>query len=85
MDEVMERLMPLIRVEAVQDPKSGNYYVQIFHPADADEPLVTTAPRYRSAAAAETDTIAILAAAANSAQGQNPLPSGRGPDVKRPG
>jgi hypothetical protein len=71
----MERLMPLIRVEAVQDAKSGNYYVQIFHPADADEPLVTTAPRYRSAAAAETDTIAILAAAANNAQGQSPLPA----------
>lgn len=67
--------MPLIRVEAVQDAKSGNYYVQIFHPADADEPLVTTAPRYRSAAAAETDTIAILAAAANNAQGQSPLPA----------
>ncbi|HEX2725364.1 MAG TPA: hypothetical protein VHN20_06055 [Beijerinckiaceae bacterium] len=69
--------MPLIRVEAVQDPHSGNYYVQIFHPADADEPLVTTAPRYRSAAAAETDTIAILAAAANSAQGDNASPQGK--------
>jgi hypothetical protein len=79
----METVMPLIRVEAVQDPKSGNYYVQIFHPADADEPLVTTAPRYRSAAAAETDTIAILAAAANNA-GANPLPPGSGADAKHP-
>ena len=75
--------MPLIRVEAVQDPKSGHYYVQIFHPADADEPLVTTAPRYRSAAAAETDTIAILAAAANSAQGQPSEPTGRGTDARK--
>jgi hypothetical protein len=79
----MEMLMPLIRIEAVQDPKSGYYYVQIFHPADADEPLVTTAPRYRSAAAAETDTIAILATAANSAQGDTPAPGGRGSDAKR--
>jgi hypothetical protein len=80
----MESLMPLIRVEAVQDPKSGNYYVQIFHPADAEEPLVTTAPRYRSAAAAETDTIAILAAAANSAQDQDAPPKGKGGDVRKP-
>ena len=55
----------MIRIEAVQDPKSGNYFVEIYHPADAEQPFVTTEPRYKSAAAAEHDTIAILAAAAN--------------------
>ena len=57
--------MPIIRIEAVQDEKSGNYFVEIYHPADAEQPFVTTEPRYKSAAAAEHDTIAILAAAAN--------------------
>ncbi len=57
--------MPIIRIEAVQDPKTGNYFVEIYNPADAEQPFVTTEPRYKSAAAAETDTIAILAAAAN--------------------
>jgi hypothetical protein len=57
--------VPIIRIEAVQDPKSGNYFVEIYHPADADQPFVTTEARYKSAAAAEHDTIAILAAAAN--------------------
>ena len=60
--------MPTIRIEAVQDPKSGNYFVEIYHPADAEQPFVTTEPRYKSAAAAEHDTIAILAAAANRPQ-----------------
>lgn len=65
--------MPIIRIEAVQDPKSGNYFVEIYHPADAEQPFVTTEPRYKSAAAAEHDTIAILAAAANrSGQAQRP-------------
>ena len=67
--------MPIIRIEAVQDPKSGNYFVEIYHPADAEQPFVTTAPRYKSAAAAEHDTIAILAAAANHPRGaQQPAP-----------
>ena len=57
--------MPLLRIEAVQDEKSGRYYIEVYYPADADSPYVTTEPRYQSAAAAENDTIAILAAAAN--------------------
>ncbi|MBA3558236.1 MAG: hypothetical protein H0W30_06515 [Gemmatimonadaceae bacterium] len=57
----------LIRVEAVQDAVSGNYYVAIYHPEDAPQPFVTTAPRYHSAAAAEHDAIAILAAGLNEA------------------
>jgi len=67
--------VPIIRIEAVQDPKSGNYFVEIYHPADAEQPFVTTEPRYKSAAAAEHDTIAILAAAANRPRGaQRPSP-----------
>ncbi|HVL73350.1 MAG TPA: hypothetical protein VM434_15900 [Beijerinckiaceae bacterium] len=63
--------MAVIRIEAVEDPKSGLYFVEIYNPADSERPFVTTAPRYRSAAAAETDTIAILAAAANNARPEN--------------
>ena len=57
--------MPLIRIEAVLDARSGLYSVEIYHPADASQPFLTTEPRYASAAAAETDTIAIIAAGAN--------------------
>lgn len=65
--------MPNIRIEAVQDTKSGLYFVEIYHPADADQPYVTTQPRYKTSAAAENDTIAILAAGAN-----NPHPEKQG-------
>jgi hypothetical protein len=57
----------VIRIEAVQDPKTSLYFVEIYNPADSERPYVTTAPRYQSAAAAENDTIALLAAGANSA------------------
>jgi hypothetical protein len=57
--------MPLLRLEAVLDTKSGQYFVEIYYPADASSPYVTTEPRYQTAVAAESDTIAILAAAAN--------------------
>jgi hypothetical protein len=39
--------------------------VAIFYPADAEQPFVTTEPRYKTAAAAENDAIAIIAAGAN--------------------
>jgi len=67
--------VPIIRIEAVEDKKSGNYFVEIYYPADAEQPFVTTAPRYKSAAAAEHDTIAILAAAANRPGGGQRPPS----------
>ncbi len=57
--------MPLIRLEPALDPASGKYYLAIYNPHDAPEPFVTTQPRYGSAAAAETDAIAALAAAAS--------------------
>ena len=59
--------MAVIRIEAVQDPRSGLYAVEIYHPAEAEQPFVTTEPRYKSQAAAENDTIAIIAASANGA------------------
>ncbi len=62
--------MPLLRIEAVEDEKTGRYLVEIYYPADAEAPYVTTQPRYQSAAAAENDTIAILATAANREQPQ---------------
>ena len=63
--------MALIRIEPKRDPASDLYYVEIFHPPDAEEPLVTTEPRYKTAAAAENDLIAIIATRAN-----NPLSGG---------
>lgn len=57
--------MPLIRLEAALDPVSGKYFLEIYNPHDAPAPFVTTQPRYGSAAAAETDAIATLAAAAS--------------------
>jgi hypothetical protein len=57
--------MVLIRIEPVRDPASGKYFIEIYTPHDAPVPFVTTATRYQSAAAAEIDAIAILAAAAS--------------------
>jgi hypothetical protein len=61
--------MPLIRIEAARDAASGKYFLEIYRPHDAASPFVTTQPRYQTAAAAENDVIAILAAAASSARG----------------
>ena len=58
-------MMGLIRVEPVLDERSGSYFLEIFNPHDATAPFVTTQPRYRTASAAETDLIAIIAAAAS--------------------
>ncbi|MBC9175599.1 hypothetical protein [Pseudoroseomonas ludipueritiae] len=60
--------MPLIRIEPVRDERSGRYFLEIYNPHDAPAPYVTTQPRYQSAAAAENDLVAILAAAASSAR-----------------
>ncbi len=57
--------MALIRIEPVKDANSDMFYVAIYHPADAEQPFVTTQARYKSAAAAENDVIAILASRAN--------------------
>jgi hypothetical protein len=65
--------MPLIRIEPVQEPRSGRFFLEIYQPHDTERPFVTTAPRYASAAAAENDLMAIIAAAA----------SGAGPDDTR--
>lgn len=54
--------MSVIRVEPVKDEASGLYFVEIYNPQDASAPFVTTEPRYMTAAAAENDVIAILAA-----------------------
>ena len=63
--------MALIRIEPRKDLSSDLYYLEIFHPAESAQPFVTTEPRYKTAAAAENDLIAIIASRAN-----NP-PSGR--------
>ena len=58
--------MALIRIEPIKDPSSDLYYLEIFHPAESAQPFVTTEPRYKTAAAAENDLIAIIASRANS-------------------
>jgi hypothetical protein len=63
--------MALIRIEPKEDPSTNLYYLEIFHPAESEQPFVTTEPRYKTAAAAENDVIAIIASRAN-----NP-PAGR--------
>jgi hypothetical protein len=60
--------MATIRIEAVKDVHTDLYLVEIYNPADADQPFVTTEPRYKSKAAAENDIVAIIAASANTAQ-----------------
>ncbi len=59
--------MALIRIEPVRDERSGRYYLEIYHPHDAERPFVTTVPRYASESAAETDLLAIIGAAASGA------------------
>ena len=57
--------MALIRIKPVKDDQSQMFSIAIYHPADADQPIVTTRARYQTAAAAENDVLAIIAAAAN--------------------
>jgi hypothetical protein len=57
--------MALLRIEPKLDGASGNYCLEVFWPHDADRPFVTTQPRYKTAAAAESDLIAIVSAAAS--------------------
>jgi hypothetical protein len=61
-------VMAMIRIEPKLDASSGLYYVEIFHPAEAEQPFVTTEPRYKTAAAAENDVIAIIASRANNSR-----------------
>jgi hypothetical protein len=68
--------MTLIRIEPVLDEKSGSYFLEIYNPHDADAPFVTTPPRYQTQAAAETDVIAILAAAASTPRKPESGPTG---------
>ncbi len=58
-------MMSLIRIEARRDAPTDLYFLEIFYPAESQQPFVTTAPRYMSAAAAENDLIAIIASRAN--------------------
>ena len=60
--------MALIRIEPKKDAVSGLYYVEIFNPADSEQPFVTTEPRYTTEAAAENDIIAIIASRANNSR-----------------
>jgi len=60
--------MAIIRIEPMKDEASGLYAVAIYNPHDAQSPFVTTEARYMTAAAAENDVIATIAANANRAR-----------------
>jgi hypothetical protein len=60
--------MPTLRIEPVQDRATGLFFLEIFMPAEAAHPFVSTAPRYASAAAAEQDLVATISAVASRAQ-----------------
>jgi hypothetical protein len=62
----------MIRIEPTLDASSQRYFIEIYYPADATQPFITTFPRYASAAAAEQDVLAILAAAASTAGSPRP-------------
>jgi len=64
--------MALVRFEPVLDPQAGRYFLEIYSPHDADRPFVTTQPRYLTAAAAESDLLAIIAAAASARRATAP-------------
>jgi hypothetical protein len=57
--------MATLRIEPRQDTATGLWFLAVHMPADSAEPFVTTAPRYASAAAAEQDFVATIAATAN--------------------
>jgi hypothetical protein len=64
--------MTIIRIEAALDQPSGRYFLEIYYPADASAPFVTTAPRYQTPVSAEQDLLAILAAAASTPRRGDP-------------
>ena len=57
--------MTLIRIVPLKDEQTQTFYLAIYHPADAEQPIVTTRARYKTAAAAENDVLAIIASQAN--------------------
>ncbi len=57
--------MTLLRIEPVLDKGANKYFLEIYSPHDAEQPFVTTLPRYQNPEAAENDLIAIIAAAAS--------------------
>ena len=57
--------MALFRIETPVDKTTGRFTVAIYFPHDAERPYVTTQARYMTEAAAQTDILAIIAAAAN--------------------
>jgi hypothetical protein len=60
----------MIRIEPVLDEQSHRFFLEIYYPADASRAFITTFPRYVTAAAAEQDVLAILAASASTAGSQ---------------
>jgi hypothetical protein len=62
---VGKRTVTLIRIEPLEDEQTQKFYLAIYHPAEAEQPIVTTRARYKTAAAAESDLLAIIASQAN--------------------
>jgi len=64
--------MPTFRIETIEDKSTGRYAIEIYFPAEAKQPYVTTSARYMTSAAAENDILATIAAAANNPPSQSP-------------
>ena len=52
--------MAKFRAETVLDTNSGKYYIELYYPDDAAEPMVTTDAIYPSHEVAEQETIRLI-------------------------
>lgn len=57
----------IIRIESKLDQQTQRFFIEIYHPANAEVPFITSHPQYGSPVAAEQDVLAILAATASMA------------------
>ena len=48
------------RCEAVKDPETGNIFLEVYYPKDAETPFVTTDPVYLTQKQAEEDALRIF-------------------------
>ncbi len=52
--------MAIFRVETVFDSNTNKYYVELYYPSDATDPVVTTDPIYPSPEVAEQETLKLM-------------------------
>jgi hypothetical protein len=52
--------MARFRCEAIEDLKSGKFYVELYYPHEATEPIAVTQPIYHSLDEAEEKTVELF-------------------------